>query len=218
MKIKIKFFVIAILVICLIIFLGTKANAAMEIKAGTTTHKNITVSDAYQYCYDLRNRTSTLSKNTLDPHLSLNADWGAVACLSLSSYGYGKSNNLTDTFTNGNNTGVIDFCKTPTYTSGIRLKKIDSISSDDKSKGKLVQNINTKYVEGLKEQYTQEDTVYKEYEFLNQGSVNFSSSGFSVPVRSFYLGRMMETSGNNTIGWSGDGETGNRTFRPVIWN
>lgn len=218
MKTKIKFCVIVILVICLIIFWGTKVDAAMEIKPGTTTHLNITVSDAYQYCYDLRNRTSTLSKNTLDPHLSLNADWGAVACLSLSSYGYGKAaNNLTDSFTNGNNSGVLDFGKNATYTSGIRLKCIDGISSDDKSRGKLIQNINTKYVEGLKEKYTEEDTIYKELEFLNSSTVAFSS-GFSVPVRVFFLGRRLEITGNNNAGWGGDGVTDKRTFRPVIWN
>ena len=103
MKTKIKLLMIFLLTLIFIVCLNGKVNAAMEIKDGANMY-NTTASDAYQICYDLRNPTSTLSKNSLDPHLTLNADWAAATYLGLS--GYGGATNNDATYTTGNNSGV----------------------------------------------------------------------------------------------------------------
>ena len=42
---------------------------------------------AFQLCYDMRDPTSSLGNNSLDPHLQLNKDVGAYAYLGMSAYG-----------------------------------------------------------------------------------------------------------------------------------
>ena len=111
------------IIIVLMLLIPTISKANMEIKSGTTTWVNITVSEAYDACRDLDMAGSSLGTNGLDPHLALNKDWGAVAYLAVSSSGNLNSTNGPDgptvtidgdeyTTTTGNLTGVMDFGKT----------------------------------------------------------------------------------------------------------
>ena len=87
-----------------------------ESKSGGTLWNNVTITRAYRECYDLRELSaeSTLGNNSLDPHLTLNKDWGAVAYLALSKYGSGNNSDTT-----GNATGVQDFGKNYEWTSSL---------------------------------------------------------------------------------------------------
>ena len=125
----------SLLLICLFILcFSTISNAAIEIKAGTTRHTNINISTAYQYCYDMRSATSTLGINSLDSHLSLNADWGATAYLGASTYGgvrnnYGtivKINEANNYSTTNNITGVMNL---GSYLAGNMLYNSNSFVS-----------------------------------------------------------------------------------------
>ena len=78
---------IMVIIFLLMILLPTISKAAMAIKPGQTAWTNISVSDAFDECRKLADPYSTLGKNNLDPHLTLNSDWGAVAYLTMSAYG-----------------------------------------------------------------------------------------------------------------------------------
>ncbi len=149
-KSKLKILGICLLGICI----GTTiSNGAVEIKPGGTVHTNVTISQAYEYCYNMRSGTSSLGANSLDPHLSLNADWGAVAYLGLSPYGTvrDKTGKLIDGIgytTTGNITGVIDLGKTArTYVSSLKSGATQNSSPNNRTK--LTENLGTKYVEDL---------------------------------------------------------------------
>ena len=86
MKTK-KILVIGIITFMSIMLFSTISKAGVESKPGGTVWTNITISNAYKVCYDMRAPTSTLGLNSLDSHLALNKDWGAVAYLALSTYG-----------------------------------------------------------------------------------------------------------------------------------
>jgi hypothetical protein len=119
------------------LIINSNSYAAVAIKGGTVWD-NITISDAYAVCYNMRNgTTSTLGSNSLEPHLTLNSDWGAVAYLVASVYGQrdGTSNTGTmgpkvtltknnspiesTTFrsTTGNASGVMNFGNNRTFTA-----------------------------------------------------------------------------------------------------
>ena len=119
---KVKKFLIIFIITCAI---ATVSNAAIEIKEGKGYHSNITATDAFDYCKNM-DATSTLGSNDLDPHLILNADWGAVTYLAYSAYGtcsaYAAKNysggasgptikldGKTYYTTTSNRTGVMDF-------------------------------------------------------------------------------------------------------------
>ena len=162
MKNKVKIIGILVMISLIAICFSTISNAAIEVKPGTAAHVNINPSTAYQYCYDMRSSTSTLGANTLDPHLILNADWGAVTYLGASTYGnirsangtevtikdekyYSTTNNITGVMNMGNNLG--------TFTSSL----IDG-AAKNVNRTNLEKNINTKYVETLPTECTIDGT------------------------------------------------------------
>lgn len=149
MKRKIKIFGISFIIANLLtICLSIKSNAAMEIKSGGTKY-SVRTDQAFHLCYNLRKDTTTLSKNTLDPHLSLNAEWAAVMYLSKSSYGLGWSG--SGVYSAGNISSVD---KSGKSNMACILEEVD-----EKFKGtKLYEYSNTKYVEKLKTEYTLETT------------------------------------------------------------
>lgn len=201
MKKKIKILITFILVISFLIAFNNKVNAAMEIKDGVTGY---TVSDpvnnAFSMCYDLRNPTSTLAKNTLDPHLTLSADWASMLYLGLS--GYGDVTLTSDKQTTTNKSGVI-------YRNTARAcyPLMSSVVEDNvgSSTGKIVDKMNTKYVDKLKKSGSNKGLGYEELSFFN------SFSGFYnvYYYRNGYNNQSL-TSGGNSWGYM--------NARPVIWN
>lgn len=217
-KSKLKILGICLLGICI----GTTiSNGAVEIKPGGTVHTNVTISQAYEYCYNMRSGTSSLGNNSLDPHLSLNADWGAVAYLGVSPYGTvrNRTGELIDDIgytTTGNITGVMNFGKTPTYVSSLKTEATGNSYTEYRTK--LTENLETKYVENLKsdadkniENYkgmalAETSRWYSSYHEFNSTKPCFIRRdvfGFDVPnVTNIQYGL-----GYDTV-----------TFRPVIWN
>lgn len=210
MKEKIKY--INIIMILTILLLTIKSNAAMEMKPGTSAWTNITVSESYQQCYDLRNSDTTLGKNTLDPHLTLNSDWATVSYLAASAYGQiNNSNNGSQTTidgkryntTTGNASGVINFGKTITQTSSI----YQNISNE--YMGNLINNKESKYVEAIDDMTSIDNTKGKAIAEV-RGWFNANSyNPYGIVLRQWMFG---------TYDSYSNGLSGGPTFRPVIWN
>lgn len=210
MKNKIK--CISFIMIVTIMLLTIKSNAAMAIKPGTTTWTSINVSDSYAQCYNLRNADSTLGANQLDPHLTLNKDWGAVAYLAISTYGSVNSSTLPTTTingasyttTNGNATGVMNMGNI--YTQTASDNENDTHNYADMIE--IYNNIETKYVEKLSSNPTSDTTVGQA--LVETISWFGSANDYGIPTlyRWKVLGYTV-SSGNGSY---------NTTFRPVIWN
>lgn len=217
----------SLLLICLFILcFSTISNAAIEIKAGTTRHTNIDISTAYQYCYDMRSATSTLGINSLDPHLSLNADWGATAYLGASTYGgvrnnYGtivKINEANNYSTTNNITGVMNL---GSYLAGNMLYNSNSFVSciSDKRTGSgkefdnIYKNKDTKYVEII----PTDESIEKTRGMALIETNNWYGSGGTPGINENYpIMYRVNIFARRKI--SGTANTSGITYRPVIWN
>lgn len=225
MKIKNKILG-AMLMSGILITMANVSKAAIEVKPGTSSYVDITASDSYKLCYDLREYDTTLGTNSLDPHLTLNKDWGAVTYLSVSSYGavrgyQGPSVTIgsTDyTSTTGNKSGVMNFGKTYTQTSSL----FGGRSADYNTTTNLKNNLNTKYVENLATTNNVENTKGQALMEVNAWYNSLSSTGFyprgdyPVGIRAGVFGIYSYNGGHDYYG-SGSGNS-KTTFRPVIWN
>lgn len=223
MREKIKY--ISIIAIVFLMLFTIKSNAAMAIKPGTSRWVNISVSESYQQCYNLRNSDATLGKNNLDPHLTLNKDWGAVAYLAISPYGkvtdsYGPQISINGTnyrTTTGNITGVMNMGSNHTQTSSL----LGGNGNDNTTN--LTNNLSTKYVENLSAETSIENTrgqaIAETWGWFSSDKY-YSTSSAPVGIRHGILG----------LGNYGYGSYGNdysigmgkaseySSFRPVIWN
>lgn len=216
----------SLLLICLFILcFSTISNAAIEIKAGTKRHTNIDISTAYQYCYDMRSATSTLGINSLDSHLSLNADWGATAYLGASTYGgvrnnYGtmiKINEANNYSTTNNITGVINL---GSYLAGnmmyVGSSYVSCISDKRTGSGKEFDNIyknkDTKYVEIIPTDESIEKTrgmaLIETNNWYGSGGIAGIYENSPIMYRRNIFGR---TKNNGAV-------SSGITYRPVIWN
>lgn len=207
----------SLIMLIFILLVATNVNAAIEIKPATTAHSNITASNSFEYCYNMRNPTSSLGNNTLDPHLTLNKDWGAVAYLGLSGYGTVKSitgdsctiDGTSYTTTNGNPTGVLNFGASQTQTSTVRYDTSEG-STGYPYRTKLLENKNTEYVEIL----TGNTIAATKGQALTEIGGWFGSS-YSFPDNHTYpVVLRTDILGSN----SGPGTNNVATYRPVIWN
>lgn len=225
MKSKLKY--LGIIMFLLISTFTIKSNAAMEVKSGTSSWSNISASEAYQQCYNLRYSDSTLGKNSLDPHLTLNADWAAAAYLATSSYGAVSSSQgpvvsvggVNNYSTTGNATGVMNMGSHYTMTSSL----IEGYEDKGASIEKIKNNLNTKYVETLSATNTIENTKGKAFAEV----AGWWSSWAKYPISSYPVGIRVGVNGFKSFGsytyndetYAGQGyANGGTTFRPVIWN
>ena len=216
----------SLLLICLFILcFSTISNAAIEIKAGTTRHASIDISTAYQYCYDMRSATSTLGINSLDPHLSLNADWGATAYLGASTYGgvrnrngtmikINEANNLSTT---NNITGVMNLGSylggNMSYDSNSYVSCIvDKRTGSGKEFDNIYKNKDTKYVEII----PTDENIEKTRGMALIETNNWYGSGGAAGINEYYpiMYRKNIFGRNRTNGSAGSGNI----YRPVIWN
>ena len=131
--------------IILIILLGRASYAAVSIVPGTDAMTNISATDAYLSCRNMKNIGESLYGTTVEPHLTTNADWGAVSYLSNSAYGTNTAGgdtgiivNIEDVdyySTNGNITGVMNWGSNPkktlfTQTACLTKAHVDSGSTN----------------------------------------------------------------------------------------
>ena len=212
--------------ICFILIYGNKTFAAtvkmQGVKDGTVWNY-ITVSDSYKACEELDSVDSTLGTDKLQPHLTTDADWSAMAIMSASQYGGAKSN--APDWTNGNASGVYKIGQYTSQSTGI-------LNTADKN--------TTPYVSGL----FNEDGSVKKYvkqwsptreennfvSFLNPrdggtfgafSALAYWGSLTSHPVSTkqglfgVYGGYYISASSNNA---PAGGAYSHVSFRPVIWN
>lgn len=126
----------------------------VESKPGTIIWTNITASDAYNVCQNMKSGTSSIGSGALNPHMSTPQDWDAVSVLAISNYGESNYDNQGSyggyKSTTNNATGVMGFGIynaqngiTPayTFTSGIMAH-----ASNDSKKQALIDNKDTAFV------------------------------------------------------------------------
>ena len=201
---------------------STVSNAAIEIKPGTSPHVNITSSTSYEYCYNMRAYSSSLGANSLDPHLTTNADWAAAAYLGLSGYGYVRTadgNSVTigeNSYfsTTKNATGVMDMGKNYTQTAS-NFDRQNSYTTN------LYNARDTKYVDLLStEGY---DSNKKGLAIAETRGWFNSSTGYNgggINSYSYYIlprSKVIGYGSSTTAIYSG-ASSSTATYRPVIWN
>lgn len=104
-----KIIISAIMIMLMILCSNTISMAGVQIIDGATTYTSVNVSESFDICYNLRNSDSTLGTNSLDPHLAISLDWGAVAYLAQSRYGSNATSlNSFNSTSTGNESGVQD--------------------------------------------------------------------------------------------------------------
>ena len=223
---KKKILVIGIITFMAIMLLPTISKAGVESKPGGTVWTNITISNAYKVCYDMRASTSTLGVNSLDPHLALNKDWGAVAYLALSTYGAVKDSigptevsvpeaKTTYTSTTGNATGVMNFGTTQTYLAGAHEIGLES-AKESGNRIELITNKESKYVELLPTSADVDSTkgmAISETQGWYRSAAGYCSVNYPCLLRTGVCG--FGAYSFNDI--SGAAST-SATFRPAIWN
>lgn len=224
MKKKITIITISLIMFLILgVYFSSISNAAIEIKSGATRHflqGYNGLSTAYQYCYDMRSSTSTLGNNSLDPHLSLSADWGAVAYLSASAYGntrgaQGYQLESSVLSTTNNKTGVINFGgatlnygdKTfvPTYFP-------NTYNGNGQKFLKLYENRLSKYVEVLEE---------KDGQINTEGMAMDETKGwYGAAWGTYEFDYQMHYRTRGTFGFevTTPSNDTNCCYRPVIWN
>jgi hypothetical protein len=187
----------------------------MEIKSGTSAYTSLTASQAFAYCYNLRASSTTLGNNTLDPHLTLNSDWGATLYLAASVYGVNTTTrNTIKSSTTGNESGVKNFGSTKTQTSSLYGGTVYG----DSKRINLEKFLNTKYVENIDTSYSASSTRGQAIgEVQAWDSWYPANSSYPIIVRCGSFGVYCYNMSYN-YGNDGDGRSGDATFRPVIWN
>ena len=211
--------------ICFILIYGNKTFAAtvkmQGVKDGTVWNY-ITVSDSYKACEDLDSSDSTLGTDKLQPHLTTDADWSAMAIMSASQYG-GATSNKPD-WTNGNASGVYKIGQYNSQSTGIYEGANASSSSGAFSYIFESDGVTRKkYVVPLKK-----DREENNYVWLNNsgtwgmlgGSKEwwiYTSHPGSIKQGLFGVYMMIGSTEANNSGTNG-AAFGNVSFRPVIWN
>ena len=227
---KIKFILQVILITILTVVPQVYAKTSIEIKpGGSVVYTNKTISSFFDESMAMKNVGEGLEGANVDVHMSTNMDWAIVAYFSNSAYGTsgeGKNDGVATTIngkeylsTNGNATGVMDFGKTPTYTSGVLSNYSELVDSEeteepyDWGKSVILNADNNKYVDLLNTVTRKEMAVTNWYGAI--GVINkFQDKPFSQRKGLFGLMAGFHTS---PLTPTGEAST-SYTFRPSIWN
>ena len=184
--------------------------------------RNVTINDAFIYCYDMRNPTSSLGTNTLDPHLCNERDWGGMVYLALSSYGATQGNQLPNAYqqiggydiksTTGNKTGVINAGSnhwgiTDTMVAGV----LETGEANDETRSNLFLAQYSRYVDVLSDPIdptNNKGMAVSETAGWDSASTNYPDYWSPVLQRYGFIGYYNYHGGSaNSYG-----------YRPVIWN
>lgn len=242
-----RLLLISILVIGLIAIMP-KSYAAIETKPSPAANansvmKNISVTNSYLSCQGMTKQGESLYGSTVLPHLSTNADWGAVSYLSNSIYGTnsaGKNTGVKVTIdgidyysTTGNASGVMNW-GVNCYNSSLWTQTASLItnymtnSSTSTSKeyvtelqaalekrSRFVEEINTN--SGM---FTVNNTLGKGLEEVSgypwdQWHYAGQNENYPIAIRQGLFGFVVGSNGNYPSSGAGSGFA---TFRPVIWN
>lgn len=238
--------------IFIMIFIGITVTkscyCAIEIKPSPSANaSNVlvssTVSNSYLLCQGMTKQGESLYGSTVLPHLSTNADWGAVSYLSNSIYGTnsaGKNNGVKVTMngvvyysTTGNNSGVMNWGSNCykgllTQTAGIMAQYMSdnstSIAKENVVEIEKMASEKSRYVDIIDtKNFTINSTLGMalkevwEWTFVNYKSLGVNVNA-PIMVRSGLFGFKIGPT-NVDLGDSATGSAlGQTTFRPVIWN
>lgn len=218
---------ILILSIIFMILTTVKSYGAVAIIKGGTTFTSRNISDFYDISKEMKNVGQGLESTNVDVHMATNEEWATVSYFSNSAYGtatVGQNKGIEVEIdgrkyfsTNGNATGVMDWGKTVTFTSGV----ISNYANMDKASNEY---INGKSIVDNAGKDSKIDVLSKSTSTVAIGkngwyrSWNFISSDLRYPYSVRY-GLFGFSAGSNGYGehtsGSGSGFWG-VTFRPVI--
>lgn len=220
-----KIIKILMLGIIFMILSNIKSYGAVAITKGTSVFTNKTISDFYDICKEMKNVGQGLEGTDVDVHMATNKEWATVSYFSNSNYGtatQGKNKGIsvtsdgTDYYsTNGNATGVMNWGKTLTFSSGVisNYTDIDTDSTIYSNGASIIQNATdsthvdlvngTNFSMAMNGWYS---TMNRNLEINRPYSVREGLFGFGgLNHETSYVGRT--GAANNII-----------TFRPVILN
>ena len=209
---SIKIIILAITLLSVAI--STKSYAAVEAKGEDPINSAKKQIDAYQICYDMRNPTSSLGNNNLDPHLSLSKDYSAWVYLGLSAYGTnGKKKKIDNNYwtTTVNKTGVMN-------RNARSSKEILATVIDPNNTSNIINKYGrTKYLEVLDtKNFNNNDTKGMALTeilgwYSTSTSISDDSEGFPAVITR-----------ESTDDWYGYNfkkeDISDRFVRPIIWN
>lgn len=202
---KIKVTLMVLLMMLFVAIIPAKSYAGLTITS-SGTFKNVNVSTAFAYSYNLRVSSSTLGENKLDPHLMLNSDWGAVVYLMVSTYGRGGTTGGSDTSSlssNNNSSGVYG-----NSNNGCHVASLIEECQDTGYIKNLMDYSSTKYVEILPKDSN--DPKNSGRAFISSWG---GSYGYLVTRPVFVRTGFEQTYGTGNYGTGRFGH-----FRPAIWN
>lgn len=216
---KKKVYLICFILVFIIFFVNIKSHAGLTC-TNVKSDVSASISSEFAYCYNLRVSTSTLGKNSLDPHLMLNSDFAAAVYLGYSRYGAGgrvvNSSVLTTAKSiNGNSSGIYSFGGNE-RTSSMRTDYNNATASNKANFTNLINFANTKYVEILPLDKNDPSNVGKaifEIDSWNTSSIYIKDTDLSriSLMRKLFQWYM----GNDNVC---NGSSSTVAFRPVIWN
>lgn len=212
--------------IIFILLTTVKSYGAVAIVKGGKTFTNRNISDCYDLSKEMKGVGQGLESTNVDVHMATNKDWATVSYFSNSIYGTattGENKGIeieidgTKYFsTNGNVTGIMDWGKTVTFTSGIISNYADMDQSttpytDGKS---IIDNAGKDSNIDILSNSTSTVSIGKNGWY---NSWNYLGADLKYPysVRSGLFG--FSAGNGNGGGTSGAART-DVTFRPVIYN
>ena len=238
---KRKVVISMILLTILIAIPKVYAKTSIEIKPNSSVvYTNKTISDFFDESLAMKAPGEGLEGLNLDVHMAKNTEWAIVSYFSNSAYGTngeGQNDGVTVSIngqdylsTNGNATGVMDFGKTGTYTSGIISNYTDIVDNEEEEEpydwGKSIieyvnNNVNNTLVDliSYKDDYKVSAAARKWYGAtvqVSSGSVQSTWAPYSTRRGLFGIQAGSHT---NLAGMAKPfGNEPNITFRPIIWN
>lgn len=222
---KFKKIKVLILSIIFILLSTVKSYGAVVIIKGENTFTNRSISDFYNISKEMKNIGQGLESTNVDVHMATNGEWATVSYFSNSAYGtatVGQNKGIEIDIdgrkylsTNGNATGIMDWGKTITFTSGLisnyaEMDKSSAVYTNGKS---LVDNAGKDRKIDILSSSTSAVSIGKNGWY---NSWNYLGNDFKYPysVRSGLFG-FNAGSGLYGVFASGAAST-NITFRPVI--
>ena len=244
---KKKMIKFSILVILILVSLGQASYAYIEIvpsKNGKGTDSMVltSVTNSYVLCQNMKETGESLEGSSVLPHLSTNADWGAVSYLSNSIYGTNTQGQNTGVqisidgvkyySTTGNATGVMNWGANPntlrlSQTASLIQKYVEdnSTSTANDDVIELLNNKDTRYVEIINTggmDFTIKNTLGMA--LMETRNIYSETWGFvaqypdyPISVRQGLFGFCVGDYYSVYRSTSG-AAFNNATFRPVIWN
>lgn len=223
---KLKKIKVLILSIIFILLTTVKSYGAVAIMNGGNTFTNRSISDFYNISKEMKNIGQGLESTSVDVHMATNKEWATVSYFSNSAYGtatVGQNKGIEIDIdgrkylsTNGNATGIMDWGKTITFTSGLisnytEMDKSSAVYTNGKS---LVDNAGKDRKIDILSNSTSAVSIGKNGWY---NSWNYLGNDLRYPysVRSGLFGFNAGGNGIGNNSSSGAAST-NITFRPVI--